>query len=65
MVERGKEGEKKRERKKNNEKKVQTHLVEVVDVALALELPKGLVLLQGTAVELLVGRDDVDPGLFD
>lgn len=45
-------------------KKNVIYLVEIVDVALALELPQGRVLLQGPAVELLVRGDDVDSGLF-
>ena len=48
--------------KKKSSKKA--HHVEVMDVALALELPQGGVLLQGPAVELLVWRDDVDSGLL-
>jgi len=40
-----------------------SHLIEIVDVALALELAQGRVLLQRPAVELLVRGDDVDAGL--
>lgn len=63
--ERGRKNRKERGKERKRKKKVQKlYLVEVMDVALALELSQGRVLLERPAVELLVRRYDVDSGLF-